>query len=215
MPTELLIADDHPLFREALRGVVSRALPDVKIYEADQLSALYLLVDIHPDADLLLLDLDMPGTSGFNALIYLRDHHPQLPIVIVSAHEDPQLMRRAIDHGALGFIPKSSDINTLGHALEQVLAGNLWLPDAACHTNDIPHSVIDMTDKVKELTPQQFRILKMVSEGQLNKQIAYQLDVSEATVKAHMTAIMRKLGVATRTQAVLATSKLDLDNLYY
>lgn len=215
MQTELLIADDHPLFREALRGVVSRALPEVKIYEADQLSALYLLVDIHPDADLLLLDLDMPGTSGFNALIHLREHHPQLPIVIVSAHEDPQLMRRAIDHGALGFIPKSSDINTLGQALQQVLAGNLWLPEVACHANSATDGIIDIADKVKELTPQQFRILQMVSEGQLNKQIAYQLEVSEATVKAHMTAIMRKLGVATRTQAVLATSKLDLDNLYY
>lgn len=212
MTTELLIADDHPLFREALRGVVARAFPDVNIHEADQLSTLYLLADTHPDADLLLLDLDMPSTSGFNALTYLRTHHPQLPIVIVSAHEDPLLMRRAIDHGALGFIPKSTDINTLRIALEQVLAGNLWLPEAACRVDS---NTIDITDRVKELTPQQFRILQMVSEGQLNKQIAYQLGVSEATVKAHMTAIMRKLGVATRTQAVLATSKLNLDNLYY
>lgn len=215
MPTELLIADDHPLFREALRGVVARVLPETHIHEADQLSALCTLVDTYPYADLLLLDLDMPGTSGFNALSYVRTHHPQLPVVIVSAHEDPMLMRRAIDLGALGFIPKSSDMATLAKALEQVLAGNLWLPDtalkAASPDNDQDH---DIQTRVKELTPQQFRILQLVSEGQLNKQIAYQLGVSEATVKAHMTAIMRKLGVATRTQAVLVISKLDLNHFH-
>jgi DNA-binding NarL/FixJ family response regulator len=208
--TELLIADDHPLFREALRGVVTRALPDTVIYEADQLTRLYELVELYPDVDLLLLDLDMPGANGFSALVHLRTMHPQLPVVIVSAHEDPSLMQRALDHGAMGFIPKSADASTLSTALKQVLDGGIWVPDQAYTTQGASNDERSAAAKIRELTPQQFRVLQMVAAGQLNKQIAYDLNVSEATVKAHMTAIMRKLGVSNRTQAVLIAGKLDL-----
>jgi DNA-binding NarL/FixJ family response regulator len=206
---ELIIADDHPLFREALRGVVTRALRDAIIYEADQLTRLYTLIEAHPDADLLLLDLDMPGANGFSALVHLRTLQPQLPVVIVSAHEDPNLMQRALDHGAMGFIPKSADATTLSQALNQVLDGGIWVPDQAYSTQGASGDERSAAAKIKELTPQQFRILQMVAAGQLNKQIAYDLNVSEATVKGHMTAIMRKLGVSNRTQAVLIASKLD------
>lgn len=208
--TELIIADDHPLFREALRGVVTRALPDIVIYEADQLTRLYELVDVYSDIDLLLLDLDMPGANGFSALVHLRTLHPQLPIVIVSAHEDPSLMQRALDHGAMGFIPKSADAATLSQALKQVLDGGIWVPDQTYTTQGASTDERSAAAKIRELTPQQFRVLQMVAAGQLNKQIAYDLNVSEATVKAHMTAIMRKLGVSNRTQAVLIAGKLDL-----
>ncbi|PNS08616.1 response regulator transcription factor [Solilutibacter silvestris] len=207
----LLIADDHPLFREALRGVVARLLPQARIDEAENADALYAMVEAHPDADLLLLDLNMPGVHGFSALVHLRAMHPQLPVVMVSAREEPAVMRRALDHGAVGFIPKSSDAATLAHALQQVLDGERWVPEAAlaaAPASDEEHAV---AARVRELTPQQFRVLQMLGAGLLNKQIGYELGVSEATVKAHMSAILRKLGASNRTQAVLMAGKLAVE----
>ncbi len=209
--TTLLIADDHPLFREALRGVVARLLPEAEIREVEDADALYALVDDAPDADLLLLDLNMPGAHGFSALVHLRAAHPQLPVVMVSAREEPAVMRRALDHGAMGFIPKSSDAATLSAALRRVLDGERWVPLAA---QDAPPTAADERDiaaRVRELTPQQFRVLQMVGSGLLNKQVAYKLGVSEATIKAHMSAILRKLGANNRTQAVLLAGKLGVD----
>lgn len=207
---ELLIADDHPLFREALRGVLARAFPDTVIHEAAGLGPLYELVERHPEADLLLLDLDMPGASGFSALVHLQAHCPQLPIVIVSAHDDPVLMRRALDHGAMGYIPKSADAATLADALLSVLEGDTWLPDTALPATGAGPEEQQAAARVRELTPQQFRILQMVGAGQLNKQIAHELGVSEATVKAHMTAVLRKLRANNRTQAVQIANRLGL-----
>ncbi|TEA80053.1 response regulator transcription factor [Allopusillimonas ginsengisoli] len=208
--TELLIADDHPLFREALRGVVSRIFPDTVIHEADQFERLYALVEAYPDADMLLLDLDMPGASGFSGLVHLRSLHPQLPIVIVSAHEEPSIMRRALDHGAMGFIPKSSDSRQLGQALQQILEGFPWAPAGVENGAGADEDEMAAANRLRDLTPQQFRVLQMVYSGQLNKQIAYELNVSEATIKAHMTHIMRKLGASNRTQAVLIASRLGI-----
>lgn len=207
---ELLIADDHPLFREALRGVVSRTFKQTTIHETDHFSRLFELVERYPDADLLLLDLDMPGARGFSALVHLRGLHPQLPIVIVSAHEEPVIMRRALDHGAMGFIPKSSDARQLGAALQQILEGFPWAPAGIENSPGADDDEMAVADRLRDLTPQQFRVLQMVSSGQLNKQIAYELNVSEATIKAHMTHIMRKLGASNRTQAVLIASRLGI-----
>lgn len=210
MPT-LLIADDHPLFREALRGAVQRVLPDVQLREAEDVDALYALVDAEPDADLLLLDLNMPGAQGFSALVHLRALHPQLPIVMVSAREEPAVMRRALDHGAMGFIPKSADAATLGEAITRVLDGDRWAPTAADAAPAASADEHDAAQRLQGLTPQQFRVLQMLGEGLLNKQIAYELGVSEATIKAHMTAILRKLGASNRTQAVLIAGRLALE----
>lgn len=210
MPT-LLIADDHPLFREALRAAIARELPDTRLCEADGVQALYALVECEPNADLLLLDLTMPGVQGFSALVHLRTMYPQLPIVVVSAREEPAVMRRALDHGAVGFIPKSADAATLGTAITAVLQGDRWAPPVAFAA---PAASVDeqaAAQRVRELTPQQFRVLQMLGAGLLNKQIAFELGVSEATVKAHMTAILRKLGASNRTQAVLIAGKLALD----
>ena len=207
----LLIADDHPLFREALRGVASRLLPDAHIREAENASALYALVEAEPDADLLLLDLNMPGVQGFSALVHLRAVHPQLPIVMVSAREEPEVMRRALDHGAMGFIPKSSDAATLAAALRQVLDGERWIPQAALAARPMAEEERAVAARIRELTPQQFRVLLMLGSGLLNKQIGYELGVSEATIKAHMTAILRKLGASNRTQAVLLAGRLLVD----
>lgn len=209
---ELLIADDHPLFREALRNLITRHYPTTAIYETDTISSLYQLVEERSNADLLLLDLNMPGAAGYSALVHLRAQHPQLPIVIISAHEDPSLMRRALDHGAMGFIPKSVDSQQLGLALADILQGNTWLPADVAHASGITADELEAASLLKELTPQQFRVLQMVSTGQLNKQIAYELGVSEATIKTHMTAILRKLGVNNRTQAVLIANQLQLQD---
>ncbi|WP_449446828.1 response regulator [Thermomonas brevis] len=209
--TTLLIADDHPLFREALRGVALRLLPDARIREAENAAALYALVDAEPDADLLLLDLNMPGVQGYSALVHLRAAHPQLPVAMVSAREEPDIMRRALDHGAMGFIPKSSDAATLADALRQVLDGERWIPEAALGAGPMAEEERAVAARIRELTPQQFRVLQMLGSGLLNKQIGYELGVSEATIKAHMSAILRKLGATNRTQAILLAGKLLVD----
>jgi len=209
--TTLLIADDHPLFREALRGAASRVLPDARVHEAENANALFVLVDRHPDADLLLLDLNMPGVQGFSALIHLRAQHPQLPVVMVSAREERTIMRRALDHGAMGFIPKSADAAAIGAALMRVLDGDRWVPDGLGDVPGISREEQQIAARVRELTPQQFRVLQMLGTGLLNKQIAWELGISEATVKAHMTAILRKLAASNRTQAVLLAGRLAID----
>ena len=210
MPT-LLIADDHPLFREALRGAVQRVMPGVLLYEADSVEALYQLADQHADADLVLMDLNMPGAQGFNALVHMRALHPQLPVVVVSAREEPTVMRRALDHGAFGFIPKSADSDTIGHALGTILDGETWAPPEAHNVPPTGREEREVGQRLRELTPQQFRVLQMLGSGLLNKQIGYELGVSEATIKAHMSAVLRKLGASNRTQAVLLAGKLLVD----
>ncbi len=210
MPT-VLVADDHPLFREALRNAIARALPTATIHEAESVDALYALIERESDADLLLLDLTMPGAHGFSALVHLRAHYPQLPVMVVSAREEPAVMRRALDHGAVGFLPKSADAGTLGEAIDAVLAGDRWAPASALKAPAAGAEEHDAAQRVRDLTPQQFRVLQMLGDGLLNKQIAYELGVSEATIKAHMTAILRKLGASNRTQAVLIAGKLAID----
>ena len=207
----ILIADDHPLFREALRGAVARVMPQAALHEAGDAAGLYAMADAKADADLLLMDLNMPGAQGFSALVHLRATHPQLPVVMVSAREEPETVRRALDHGAVGFIPKSSDAATLATALQRVLDGERWLPEAALAAPAIADDERAVAARVRELTPQQFRVLQMLGAGLLNKQIGYELGVSEATIKAHMTAILRKLGASNRTQAILMAGKLAVD----
>jgi len=207
----ILIADDHPLFREALKGAVARLLPQARLLEAESADALFALAPLHPDADLLLLDLNMPGAHGYSSLVHLRAVQPQLPVIVVSAREEPSVMRRALDHGASGFIPKSADSQTIGIAIATVLDGGTWAPSAAGQATGMDKEEAQVAQCLRDLTPQQFRVLAMVGTGLLNKQIAFELDVSEATVKAHMTAVMRKLGVGNRTQAVLLAGKLAID----
>ncbi len=210
MPT-LLIVDDHPLFREALRSAVQRVLPLALLHEADGVDGLYALADANPDADLLLMDLSMPGAQGFSALVHLRARHPQMPIVVVSGREESAVVQRALHHGALGFIPKSADSRTIGAAITAVLDGERWVPSHVDTASPVDPDEHDAALRVRELTPQQFRVLQMLGSGRLNKQIAYDIGVSEATVKAHVTAILRKLGATNRTQAVLMAGKLAID----
>ncbi|HEY4144737.1 response regulator transcription factor [Pinirhizobacter sp.] len=209
---DVLIADDHPLFRDALQRAVLAALPGAQVYTADSVDALLVLVEGHADADLLLLDLHMPGARGYSALAHIRGQYPSLPIIVVSGHEESQVAHRAIAHGASGYIPKSAPVDQIVRAIHAVLDGDAWLPPQMIGNGSaLDPSEEDIAARVASLTPQQFRVLNMIAEGLLNKQIAYDLGVSEATVKAHMTAIMRKLGVSNRTQVALAASHLAVE----
>ncbi|MFP8965865.1 response regulator [Pokkaliibacter sp. CJK22405] len=209
---KVLIADDHPLFRAALKQAVSQAIPQAMVVEADTLEAAQSAADEHPDADLVLLDLHMPDANGFSGLVFLRGQHPGIPVVMVSGSEEPQVIRKAMDYGAAGFIPKSASLEVIAEAIQAVIEGEEWLP---IDIDDLDDQVTEEEAKFAEalatLTPQQFRVLMMLTEGLLNKQIAYELNVSEATIKAHVTAILRKLGVHSRTQAVIAASQLLVD----
>ena len=210
--SKFIVADDHPLFRDALIHAIGNCVDNAEIVEADSLDSLQAVVEEHTDADLLFLDLNMPGVSGFSALAYIRSNHESLPTVIVSAMDDPGVICRAIQHGASGFIPKSSPVSTIEAGIEAVLDGEVWLPAGVQLRNDtLGNNEVGAADAVGTLTPHQFRVLMMLGEGLLNKQIAYQLGVSEATIKAHVTAIFRKMNVKNRTQAVLAVQQLRLD----
>jgi DNA-binding NarL/FixJ family response regulator len=209
---EILIADDHPLFRDALMRALTQAVPDALLLEADSVAALQVLVEEHAEAELLLLDLQMPGATGFSTLAHLRGQYPGLPVVVVSAQEDPTVIRRAIAHGASGYIPKSASVDTIVGAVRRILEGEVWLPPhLASASGPLPATEASVASRIAELTPQQFRVLGMIAAGMLNKQIAFELNVSEATIKAHMTAIMRKLHVSNRTQVALCANQLALD----
>ena len=213
MHRQIIVADDHPLFREALKAAVGRLEAGTSFVEADSVASLLAALEAQPDADLLLLDLNMPGAQGFNALAHVRGSRPELPVVVVSADDDAQTIAGALRFGAQGFIPKSTEAGQIGHAVEAVLAGEIYTPPGFHPPRNSSGADEDLriARRVAELTPQQFRVLGMLCSGLLNKQIAYELDVSEATVKAHVTAILRKLAVTTRTQAVLAAGRLAVD----
>lgn len=209
---KIIIADDHPLFRAAMQQAVMQLVPDVEIEQAESLPGLQKVVEQHSNADLILLDLQMPGAHGYSGLVFLRSHFPEIPVIVVSACEDPAIMCQALDHQASGYIAKSSPLDDISNAIRKVLEGDLYLPEVARRHQHHPNkNAMDLAERLASLTPQQFRVLTMMSEGMLNKQIAYDLEVSEATIKAHVTAIFRKLGVRTRTQAVIAVQALDIE----
>lgn len=186
--------------------------PDVEVVEAQDMASLQTKLSDHPDADLVLLDLHMPGAHGFSALAYLKGQAPKLPVLVVSANERPEIMNRAVEFGSRGFLPKSSGLDAIQAAIQAALNGEKWLPEQAGAKVPAGEDEQKLMEGIATLTPQQYLVLTMLAEGLLNKQIAYELDVTEATIKAHMTAIFRKLGVRSRTQAVLAISKLNLES---
>ena len=203
----LVIADDHPLFRGAMREAISGLLQKADIAEAGTFDDTVELLSI--DVDLVLLDLTMPGVRGFSGLMYLRAQYPSVPVIVVSANDDPAAIRCCMEFGASGFIPKTLGIDTMRAAISRVLAGGIWTPPDVDLTTGADAEAAELMARMATLTPQQVRVLMMLSEGLLNKQIAYQLGVSEATVKAHVSAILQKLGVESRTQAVIAAAKIE------
>jgi DNA-binding NarL/FixJ family response regulator len=205
----LVIADDHPLFRGALREAVTGLFEPDAIAEAGSFDDISALLDRNNDVDLVLLDLAMPGVRGFSGLMYMRLQYPGVPVVIVSGNDDPAVIRRCMDFGASGFIPKRLSVKVIRRAIEQVLEGGIWTPPDLDLSDKSDDHGAAMLARLASLTPQQVHVLMMLSEGLLNKQIAYELHVSEATVKAHVSAILQKLGVDSRTQAVIAASKIE------
>jgi DNA-binding NarL/FixJ family response regulator len=204
-----VIADDHPLFRGALREAVSGLFADAEIAEAGSFDETSALLDQESDTDLVLLDLSMPGVRGFSGLMYLRAQYPSVPVVVVSANDDPAVIRRCMEFGASGFIPKTLGVEAMRGAIARVLEGGVWTPPDVDLKAGTDAETADLMARLATLTPQQVRVLMMLSEGLLNKQIAYNLSVSEATVKAHVSAILQKLGVESRTQAVIAAAKIE------
>jgi DNA-binding NarL/FixJ family response regulator len=214
MNYELLIVDDHPLFRAALKGAVASACSDCAFLEADSVASMFESLEQNPHIDLLLLDLNLPGAYGFCALAHLRGAHPQLPVIVVSATDDPRTVRQAMALGAQGFVSKSADAGSIGRNVQSVLRGE-YLSPAGLGSQGQPQAdpaALDFAQRIAQLTAQQFRVFGMLCLGKLNKHIAYELQITEATVKAHMTAILRKLGAANRTQAVLLASRLLTDS---
>jgi len=205
----LVIADDHPLFRGALREALHGLLDAAEIVEAGTLDEVAELLDRNSEVDLILLDLAMPGVRGFSGLMYLRAQYPSVPVIVVSANDDPAAIRRCMEFGASGFIPKTVGIDAMRTAISRVLKGGVWTPPDVDLSTGSDAETAELMARMATLTPQQVRVLMMLSEGLLNKQIAFQLGVSEATVKAHVSAILQKLGVESRTQAVIAAAKIE------
>ncbi|TWX74182.1 response regulator [Colwellia sp. C1TZA3] len=211
-PEKIIIADDHPLFRQALLGTLKLKLTQTHWLEAQTIAELEQQLRDNNDSDLLLLDLHIPGAHGFNTLIHVRNHFPQIPVVVVSAHEDHETIHKSMGYGASGFIPKSTPVDDIYSAIQQVLLGNIWTPEAYSESSPMQDNN-NIAERVASLTQQQYRILMMFAQGLLNKQIAYDLNVSEATIKAHATAIFRKLDVRNRTQAVIVIAQLDISDV--
>jgi DNA-binding NarL/FixJ family response regulator len=204
----VIVADDHPLFRAALVQALRQVLPTAVVHEVASFDALRDAVAASSDIDLTLLDLQMPGAEGFSSLLFLRSEHPGLPVVVVSGREEPEIMRRALDFGASGYIPKSCSFEQMATALRAVMAGEVWAPPQLVDAAPPSDTDRDLAQRIASLSPQQYRVFMMLADGRLNKQIAFELGVMEATVKAHMTAILNKLGFIRRTQAALLAQRL-------
>ena len=211
MAHRIIVVDDHPLFRGALTQALSSALAGARIDQAASLAELEELIARRADTDLVLLDLSMPGVQGLSGLLLLRSQHPDIPVVVVSAHDDPETIRRCMEFGASGYVPKSLSVEEIRTAVETVLRGGIWIPPDIDLERASDSGTADVVARLSTLTPQQVRVLMMLGQGLLNKQIAYQLGVSEATIKAHVSAILQKLHVDSRTQAVIAINRIEGD----
>ena len=210
---KFVIADDHPLFRGALKQAIAGLADDIAILEAGDFQTTKQLIGSNEDVDLVMLDLTMPGASGLSGLISLRGVHADVPVVVVSAHDDTETIRRALELGASGFISKSASMEQIRSAVKTVLDGGIASPSDVELGVERDPEIKDLIHRLQSLTPQQTRVLGMLAAGLLNKQIAYELSVSEATIKAHVSAVLQKLGVDSRTQAVILLSKIGSDPL--
>lgn len=209
---KVVIADDHPLFRTALKQAIVECIDDANTLEADNFSELLTCIEQNSSLEIVFLDLHMPGNDGFTGLTQLQNHYPDLVVIMVSSDDNDETMQKAIHFGAAAFIPKSADLTTIASAIDTVLDGEIWLPDSVENSADqqtmIAHQ--KLAKQLAQLTPQQYIVLTLIADGQLNKQIAYDLDIKETTVKKHVSAILMKLEVNNRTLAGLAYQQLML-----
>lgn len=224
--SQVIIADDHPLFRAALKQALSQCIvsksqkssspQEETILETDNFDGLITLIEAQSAIELVFLDLHMPGNIGFSGLTRLLNHYPDLAVVMISSEDNPDIMRKAIDLGACAFIPKSADFTTIARAVDTVTEGNTWLPESllAEQAQGVHHKREQSQDKklaekLAQLTPQQYTVLELIADGQLNKQIAYRLNIRETTVKKHVSAILAKFEINNRTQAGIAFQQLN------
>lgn len=207
-PPTLLVADDHPLFRAALIQVLHERFAPLQTLEAASAATLGQALQDHPEVELVLLDLAMPGARGFSALLHVRGEYPQVPVVVISSNDHPRVIRRAQQFGAAGFIPKSAPAEDMGAAIRAVLDGGSWFPPMAAERSEADAA---LAAKLAQLTPQQFRVLLCLADGLLNKQIAHELGLAENTVKVHVTAILKKLECYSRTQAAVLVKSLETE----
>lgn len=210
---KFLIADDHPLFRGALKQALQGMGDHIEILETGTFEGVKSLLRENSDIDLVLLDLHMPGASGLSGLIALKGIESTVPVAVISAYDDVPTIRRALDLGASGFISKSSGVEGIRKGVETILAGGVWTSEEIDLGVEVDPEISDLIHRIQTLTPQQTRVLSMLAEGLLNKQIAYELSVSEATIKAHVSAVLQKLGVDSRTQAVIRLARIGGDPL--
>jgi DNA-binding NarL/FixJ family response regulator len=212
---KILIADDHPLFREAIQSVIIDHFSGCEVMQAQDLDSALALTRSHDDLDLILLDLNMPGMHGLHGLINLRNEAPTIPVVIVSAEQDKQVVLQAITYGAVGFITKSSPRAQMTDAITQILNGNVYLPSdiirsqTSTHRRNSYDNPTFAPELLQALTRKQLLVLERMTKGESNKQIAYTLEIAETTVKAHVSAILRKLNVHNRVQAILSAGDID------
>ncbi len=204
----IVIIDDHPLFRDALKLTLQNRLAAASIEAAGSLEEALKLISAR-EIDLVLLDLTMPGVQGLSGLLYLRAQYASVPVIVISATEDRAVARNCLAFGAAGYVPKSANVTRINEAIDKVLAGGIFLPAEMEMASDDDHDAEALAMKLAALTPQQVKVLMMLSQGLLNKQIAFELSVSEATVKAHVSAILTKLGVESRTQAVILAARIS------
>lgn len=210
----ILIADDHPLFRIALKQATELAFDNAHIDEAGSIDDVMRLMEQSQPYDLLLLDLQMPGARGFSGLIYLRGQYPEVPVVVVSGNDQNKTIAKAMNHGASGFIPKLTDLPDMATAFKTIIDGAVWVPPGfSPDQQKIQEEEISIAETVASLTPQQFRVFTFLSEGMLNKQIAYELGVAEGTIKAHVTGILKKFGVYSRGHLIIAAQRLETEGL--
>ena len=209
---QVIIADDHPLFRSALKQAISACIEQANMLEADNFNELINQIEQHPSLEIVFLDLHMPGNDGFTGLAQLQNHYPDLIVIMVSSDNTPKIMQTAVDFGAAAFIPKCSDLTTISTAIACVLNGGIWLPENIEINQEQQNTKKNhqLAKQLAQLTPQQYIVLTMIADGQLNKQIAYELQIKETTVKKHVSAILLKLAVNNRTLAGLAYQKLKL-----
>jgi len=212
-----LVVDDHPLFREALESAVRTAYPNSEVVEASSIEEAMAQIERRPGFDLALIDLSMPSVKGFEGVLRVRARHPGLPVVVVSGLEDPRIVAEAMNCGVSGFVPKSAKKGELTDAIRRVMNGEVFVPASLAPPPSVDKGgkpkKQDFAERLATLTPQQLRVLGMIRQGLLNKQIAFELDVGETTVKAHVSEILRKLNVASRTQAVIETTGLDFESI--
>ena len=211
-----LIVDDHPLFREALESALQMTETGAEICEAASIEGAMEILAKRRDFDLALLDLSLPGTTGFSGLIRVRTAYPKLPVIVVSGHEEPAIVREALSLGVAGYVPKSTSRKQLAQAISEVLSGSIFVP-APFKSLSQPQpgevSLQQILKRLKDLTPQQLLVLEMIRRGLQNKQIAFELKLAETTVKAHVSEILRKLEVYSRTKAVIEVARVDFASL--